>query len=403
MAAKKLTDRFISTVALPASGRLEVLDTEARGLCLRVTSRGVKTWTFLYRSRLGGPLKRLTFGDYPAWSLADARKKAMALRQQVQDGGDPIIDRRRSRDALTLQKMAESYARHVKAKLRSGAEYEAMLNRHLLPKLGDRKAADLKRADIVMVLDELGARAPVSANRLQAVTSAMFSWAVDQGLLEASPIIGLAKRSVEHAKERTLSDDEIRRFWSALDSMADAYRDALRLILLTGQRPGECAGIRAEEVDITSGLWTIPAARVKNKREQVVPLVGDALALVERLRGRQKHGTLLATPRGLELTPQNLAKAFERLPKGTLDADATPHDLRRTAATLMARLGTDRLHVAAVLNHASTTRATVTGAVYDRHTYLPEKTRALSALDREIQRILSGQVSDGNIVPLRKR
>jgi integrase len=385
----------------PGPVRTEFWDTEVSGLCVRVTPQGTKSWSFLFRSRDGGPKRRFTIGDYPAWSLKDARERALVLRQQVQSGLDPVVERRRSKDALTLQKIAESYARHVKAKLRSGAEYEAMLNRHLLPKLGDRKAADLKRADIVMVLDELGARAPVSANRLQAVTSAMFSWAVDQGLLEASPIIGLAKRSVEHAKERTLSDDEIRRFWSALDGMADAYRDALRMILLTGQRPGECAGIRAEEVDVNSGLWTIPATRVKNKREQVVPLVGDALALIERLRGRQKHGTLLATPRGLELTPQNLAKAFERLPKGTLDADATPHDLRRTAATLMARLGTDRLHVAAVLNHASTTRATVTGAVYDRHTYLPEKTRALSALDREIQRILSGKVADGNIVPLR--
>lgn len=402
MPAHRLTDRMLQSLK-PAAARREFWDSEVSGLCVRVTPQGTKSWSFLFRPRGGGPKRRFTIGDFPAWSLKDARERALVLRQQVQRGLDPVIERRRAKEALTLGKLAEAYLRQAKAELRSGDAYEAMLNCHIIPKLGDRKAADLKRADVVMVLDELGARAPISANRVQAVTSAMFSWAVDQGLLEANPIIGLAKRGVERAKDRTLSDDEIRRLWSATGTMIDAYRDTLRLMLLTGQRSGECAGIRAEEIDIESEVWTIPAERVKNKREQLVPLVGEALEIVRRLLAGKKRGALIVTARGLDLTPQNLAKAFERLPTGTLDADATPHDLRRTAATIMARLGIDRFHIAAVLNHASTTRATVTGAVYDRHTYLPEKTRALSALDREIQQILSGHVSDGNIVPLRKR
>jgi integrase len=112
---------------------------------------------------------------------------------------------------------------------------------------------------------------------------------------------------------------------------------------------------------------------------------------------------LIVTPHGKELTSQNLAKAMEALRDGVFAETVTPHDLRRTAATLLGRLDIDQMTIGRVLNHASTTKATVTGSVYDRHSYIPQKKRALEALDQEVQRILTGAVGPLNVVSLLKR
>ena len=165
-----------------------------------------------------------------------------------------------------------------------------------------------------------------------------------------NPVRGLRKRHLEVAKDRVLSDDEIVRFWTATATAAPAFRTVLRLILLTAQRPGECAGIRAEEVDLANGLWRLPAARVKNKRPHVVPLVGEARAIVKSLLDRAEgRGPLLITPRGHVPNTQDVATAFKRLRAGLFETPVTPHDLRRTAATLMGRLEVDRMTIAHVL------------------------------------------------------
>ncbi len=402
MPAQKLTDRTVKSLVATDGKRVEIMDEEASGLCLRVTPNGVRSWSFLFRPRGSPTKKRYGIGDYPAWSLKDAREEALRLRRAVQEGRDPVVDRKRAADELTLAKVLERFVAGARKRgLRSADDYDALLKRRVVPKLGGRKASDIQRADVANLLDEIAVEAPVTANRVQAVLSSAFTWAMNDGLVPANPILRLSKRTKEEAKERVLTADEIRNLWLALDEMAPAYRDTLRLILLTGQRPGECAGITAEEIDLEKALWIIPAARAKNKRLHAVPLVGEALTIVKGLAHGRKRGPLIVTPRGAELTPQNLAKAFERIPEGTLDTDATPHDLRRTAATLLAGMGIDRLHVAAVLNHASTTKATVTGAVYDQHSYLPEKRRALEALASEIERIVSGRKPADNVVELR--
>jgi integrase len=277
-----------------------------------------------------------------------------------------------------------------------------LLRRELIPALGDRRAEEVHRTDVADLLDKVAIRAPVLANRLQNTISSVFSWALSEGLVTSNPVTGLRKRTKEVAKERVLSDDEIRRFWQATEVASPAFRDTLRLILLTGQRPGECAGIRAEEVEIRAGLWTIPADRTKNKIEHTVPLVGQALAIVIQLAETRKTGRLIVTPRGKELTSQNLAKAMEALREGLFAEAVTPHDLRRTAATLMGRLEIDQMTIGRVLNHASTTKATVTGSVYDRHSYIPQKRRALEALDTELHQILMATEATLNVVKIQR-
>lgn len=380
MLAKSLTDVEVRSLRAPPDQRLEIFDAKARGLCLRVTSQK-KSWSFVFRPKGSQRLRRYTIGDYPAWTLSAAREKALALRRQIQDGGDPVLETKTRRDALTVAGLVDRFIeRYAKTKLRSWKDYKAVIDRDVIPAMGDRPAGEVTRTEIANLLDRVAARAPILANRLQNTISSVFSWALSEGLVSTNPVTGLRKRTKEVAKERVLTDEEIRRFWGATGTTSAAFRDTLRLILLTGQRPGECAGIRAEEVDLAAGCWTIPASRTKNKIEHIIPLVGQALAIVERLADGKEAGPLIVTPRGKELTSQNLAKAMEALRKGLFVETATPHDLRRTAATLLGRLDIDQMTIGRVLNHASTTKATVTGSVYDRHHYLPQKRRALEAL-----------------------
>jgi integrase len=400
MPAKLLTDVEVRAFRAPPDRRLEVFDVKARGLCLRVTSRK-KSWSFVYRPKRSKKLRRYTIGDYPAWTLSAAREKALALRREIQDGGDPVVAAKTKRDALTIAALVDRFIdRYAKANLRSWKDYKAVLHRDLVRALGERPAGEVSRAEIADLLDKVAARAPVLANRLQNTVSSVFSWALSEGLVTANPVSGLRKRTTEFAKVRVLSDDEIRIFWQATGSSSSAFRDTLRLILLTGQRPGECAGITAEEVDLKSSLWAIPASRTKNKLPHTIPLVGQALEIITGLVEGKNEGPLIVTPRGKALTAQNLAKAMEALREGLFAETVTPHDLRRTAATLMGRLEVDQMTIGRILNHASTTKATVTGSVYDKHTYVPQKRRALEALDREIQSILAEQVVPTNVTRL---
>lgn len=402
MPAKNLTDVEVRSLRAAPDQRLEIFDAKARGLCLRVTS-GKKTWSYVYRPKGSPRLRRYTIGDYPAWTLSAAREKALALRRQIQDGGDPVLHAKARRDALTVSGLVDRFIdRYAKARLRSWKDYKAILDRDVIPALGERPAGEMTRAEIAELLDKVAARAPVLANRLQNTISSVFSWALSEGLVTINPVTGLRKRHQEVAKERVLSDQEIVAFWEASAGIAPAYRDALRLILLTGQRPGECAGIQASELDLKEGVWTLPAARTKNKLEHSIPLVGEALEIARRLSREAKSDLLIVTPRGRPLTAQNLAKAMEALRKGLFIEPATAHDLRRSAATLMGRLDIDQMTIGRVLNHSSTTKATVTGSVYDRHSYLPQKKRALAALDAEINRIITRQEAPLNVVEMKR-
>jgi integrase len=144
--------------------------------------------------------------------------------------------------------------------------------------------------------------------------------------------------------------------------------------------------------------------RARDNIQHSIPLLGEALQITRRvLEERGRSGPLTVIPRGRELTSQNLAKAMEGLREGLFTEAVTPHDLRRTAATLMGRLEIDQITIGWVLNHASTTKATVTGSVYDRHSYIPQKRRALEALDGEVARAISGSASQHNIVTLPDR
>lgn len=413
---KILTPRYLDGLSVPAGGRLEVFDANTPGLALRVGER-TKTWIALVRVR--GKLRRLTLGRYPKpMSLAKAREAARAARTQAEAGIDPAAEKAAAKapeapPADTFGELVSLYlTQHAKRHKRTWKEDARILAKDF----ADWNAVpvrDLTRRMIRERLDELAARAPVQANRSLAALSTVLNFGVDREWLDANPAARLKKPTVEVSRERVLTDDEIRDLWLSLDAADRAYRtiadadrrvtvkrlddetpllrplfvDWLRLRLLTAQRGGEVLRMRREDVDLKAGVWTVPATVAKNKQAHLVPLSPAALAIVERRLTDVDDGCPWLFP-----NDRNTGPATDRAKKVKLarllpsSADVRGHDLRRTAASGMGRLGVTRETIARVLNHVD--RGPRSTSVYDRFDRLPEKRAAIVRWAEEVSRIV---------------
>jgi integrase len=242
------------------------------------------------RYKLGAKTRIGTFGDAGKIGLADARAKAFAWHAIIRDGRDPASEERRSAAAERRLPSVASFAReyidrHAKLHKKSWREDERLLRHDVLPALGDLRIDTVTRRDIVFLLDAIRDRgAAVVANRALAVTRRMFAFAVERGVIEASPFVGV-RASRETPRARTLSDDEIRLLWAATAPGAPrietSTRLALRLLLLTGARATEVCGAFWDEINTVAAEWVIPAARTKNGREHRIPLSEPAMEIVQ--------------------------------------------------------------------------------------------------------------------------
>ena len=398
----KFTDANIKHLK-PRAQRYEEWD--GNGFGVRVTPRGVKSFVWMYR--YGGRSRRLTLGSYPSMSLADVNIALGEARKLLAGGDDPgealVAGRKAEREAETVAELVDEYLKRG-APNRSHREYRRILDKDVAPNWGTRKAKDIRKRDIVNLLDRVVDRgAPIQANRTFAVVRRMFNWAVAKDIIQVSPCTGVETPSGENARDRVLSTKEIRTFWNNLDAgkMSEATRIALRLQLVTAQRKSEVVGAAIAEFDVEDEqLWTIPPERSKNSRAHQVPLSPLAVDLVRQaieLAGEVPW--LFPSPRGEKpVTPESVDHALRNNRDKLVVYDVTPHDLRRTAATRMTGdLGISRFVVSRVLNHAD---SGVT-SVYDRHSYLLEKRHALEAWGRRLEEIL-GLETDDNVASLER-
>jgi integrase len=381
----------------------DVKDDGAPGLYLRILKSGGRRWVLRYK--LGGKTRVATFGDAGKITLAEARAKASAWRAVIREGRDPAAEERRKRveerRLPTVAAFASEYIeRHAKPNKRSWREDERLLRHDVLRTIGDLRIDVVTRRDIVVMLDAIRDRgADVAANRTLAVTRRLFAFAVERGVIEASPIVGF-RASREAPRARTLSHDEVRLLWSATapgsPRIEPSTRLAIRLLLLTGARAGEACGASWAEIVAQAAQWIIPAARTKNGREHRVPLSDPAMAVVLEAAALQQGEWLL--PAGSaegHVTPSGVLHAVQRILGGAV----TTHDLRRTVATGLQRLGV-RLEVTeALLNHVSGSRAGVVG-VYQRHDWAQEKRAALDAWARRVLALAAGEPALDNVTAL---
>ena len=361
---------------------------------VRVMKSGRKTFVFMYR--IGNRRRRMKLGTYPALSLAEARQQAFAHLGAVQRGDDPAEERIRSRKAGTFEELAELYLeRHARPhkKPASIKEDTRILNTYLLPAWGRRKFQSITRSDVIRLLDEVKFKrgAPVMANRVKALASTIFNFASRKALVPetfANPCANVEQPTKEESRERVLNDDEIEALWKDLKNRAEPTASIYRLVLLTGQRPGEVKAMRWSDID-TENIWTIPATETKNKREHKVPLSSHALAVMEELRPLSGDTEFVfAAPSGGHI--RWLQKMSQRIQKN-VGFNFRPHDLRRTCATNLSKLGVDDVTIATILNHSWPLRHMT--AVYNRWDRLPEMTRALERWGARLDLILKGAPS----------
>lgn len=429
------TDREL--YALRASeARYERAVTKARGLSVLVYPNGCKSFVLRYAAE-SGARRRLPLGDYPGLSLADARLKAQALRAEIVGGRDPAAERAASRAEArmgeTLEELSQNYFKAAALGLHGGrkrplrpdtvARQKALWLRHPGPVLGARRYKDLKRADIRQYMQSLVLKAELSAASIAAigdVLRALFAFALHEDLVEANPTAGLTRPISPESRSRLFTDAALGQLLASLVDASDAAEGredpharmgptmalGLRFLLLTLTRRTEAAGARWPEIDLKARTWTIPGSRTKNRQIHVVPLSSQALAVLREARklpNASDDGFVFPSPTNPQahLDPHAVTRAVNRLCARLKLPLGSPHDFRRTGATILTgeQYRTRRFIVGKVLGHSSHEGVAVT-AVYDRNEYLLEKREALDAWGRHIEGLLQPSQDNG---PKRRR
>jgi integrase len=370
----------------PAAKRQEIRDDGAPGLYLIVQPTGTKSFAARY-SRNGRVLKT-TIGPYPAVTLADARRQALQIAAAVASGADPQRDKKAAANVpaeRTVAAVADEFLkRHTDEKngSRWAAETRRILERNILPAIGDTPVGSVGKPEIRDVLNAIADRgAPIAANRTLAVIKKLFRWALGQGYVDRDPCAGISKPGDETKRARVLLDDELARVWRAADAMSYPFGPAVCLLILTGARREEVGAMRWSEVDLAEKVWTLPAARAKNGVEHV-PLSDAALSLLRSLPRIGRAGFVFRTTGATPVSGWSRAKVSidAAVDKAANDRKPLPHwtmhDLRRTVASGLAGLGVPLPVVERILNHVSGSFGGVAG-VYQRHAFADEKRDAL--------------------------
>lgn len=395
-----LSDLQIKKLA-PKTKRYDVHD--GGGLYLRIMPTGTKSWFLRYM--MDGKAKRLTLGNYPTLSLNEARKRSANEHLNIQQGIDPALKKKQEETAKkaapTVAELVTEFWEMELSSKASGKELLRLLNKDVVPPWGEIKVAEITRRNAVLLIDGVRERGAVVANRTQAAMVRLFNFAAERGVIGHSPLTGLRKKT-EKPRQRALSAEDILLFWNAteLENKVDLYRQtklALRMVLLTGQRPGEVAGMTWAEID--GCTWSIPAERRKGRAAQSVPLCPLALNVLKEasfVSGQSEYVFTSSVKPGKAITPHSLSKGVLRhWNEFGLDTPFTPHDLRRTCRTGLAELGINDVVAERVLGHKL---AGILGT-YNVHAYDNEKFAALKKWEQHIRRIVGLDTAKENVIP----
>jgi integrase len=401
----KLTARSVEA-ARPTAERREIPDGLLRGLYFIIHPTGAKSWAVRYRHH--GQSRKHTLGSFPAIDLKTARELGAKALRAVAEGRDPgrekILARATEPDSIeaVTARFLELHCKRVNRE-RHARETERLLNRHVLPRWRGRPIASITRRDVLAALDRVvEAGAPIEANRTLAAVRKLFNWAVARDIIAVSPCMGVPPPAKETSRDRILTDDEVRALLTACDDVRPPCGALIKLLLLTGQRHGEVAGMRWSEIDVKTRTWTLPPTRTKNAQRHEVPLSAQALALIE------SQPRIVGAADYVFTTNGNSATGGMSRAKAMLDASmklAAPwrlHDLRRTVASGLARLGINLAVIERVLNHTSGSFAGIVG-VYQRHSFADEKRKALDVWGDFVSELVSDKPAPKKTIKLRGR
>jgi integrase len=375
---RNLTELFVRKVTTDTTP-INVWDEKERGLVLRIHPTGRRAFKVVY-SRRGRP-RWYHLGDV---GLADARRIAAKVKLAVAEGKDPAAERKAERGAGTFAELADRHAEEYAKKNNKSWQHtrNKLVIPHLIPRWGKIDAKSITRADVRALMSRI--EAPILANQVKAAASAIFTWAVKQEIVTVNPCIGVDGNETQD-RDRVLSDSEVPKFWAAFDSAGLIRSSALKVILLTGQRPGEVSHMRREH--IKDGWWEMPGSPDKmldwpgtkngeSHRVWLPEVVRDIIAETNDgagfvFGGRRAVGGLDAVMRTI-------------CAKLRVNEKVTPHDLRRTHGTMITRLGFGRDAMNRIQNH----REGGIGSVYDRHEYAEENKKVIEAVAEHIVQLV---------------
>lgn len=381
----------------PKLQRYEVA--EPGGLRVSVGQRCI-TFIFRYKSPTSGKHRKLTLGNYPGISLKQARKMVATAKEMILEKVDPadivLQDRRDAAESPTVEAMVTEFLEQLANRIKSHTAVRRYLEKELVPVLGPWKIRSVKRHQVVCMIDQITNRAPITARHTLVYTRQVFAHALDRGHLDFNVCADIKPPAKAKDRQRVLTESEIKKFWFGICDLntSQEAKDILHLCLLTAQRSGEIRQIRWDDLD--GDWWTIPPEISKNKLAHRVYLSPMAQEIISRRRitaGESPYifpGRDPGKPLARNSPDQGLRRGKDEFPV----SDFTVHDLRRSAASHMTAMGIPRLVVSMVLNHA---QRGVT-AVYDRHSYDPEKKAAMMKWEWKVAVIL-GLRKDDDLSP----
>jgi integrase len=408
MSAKRITKSAIDAVAPDDRDRF-IWDGRLSGFGVKVTRGGAKV--FIYQYRMGGrgaKVRRFTIGKYGKFTVEQARKKAEMLALDVANGVDPQQEKIASR-VKAVDLAFDAYVTLFTEKcleLEWQATYKyasSLLTHYAVPILRSKPLPEITRRDVRQVIDQIVDKTATSSN-LFSVLRRMFSWAVDREDLKLSPIEGMRPPPKPASRDRVLSDEELVLVWRGADTLGYPFGAMVQLLILTGARREEVAAMDWYELGRDVRAWALPAARAKNSQRSENVLSEPAIGILDNIAARlqlkdawPRAGFVFSTTgttsiSGYSRAKRRLDRKIAEIANAEGKRQPEPwrlHDLRRTLATGLQRLGV-RLEVTeAVLNHVSGSRSGIVG-VYQRHNWKDEKRVALEAWARHVGSVLSG-------------
>lgn len=373
----RFTKDVVAALPLPESGARVVLDeprNAIKGFGVRLTAGGARTWVLRYTVKGMAKDRTLVLGSFPLLKVEEARKKAAAARQMVEDGGDPVAEAQGAlavrREHAASPSFADAVAlfrekRFPKLRLSTQRAYDRVLRGDILPAIGKMKLADIRRRDVQAVFDEVSERSLPSANKALACLSSVMTLAAEKGMLDADlvdkKVLHVAKGIRRHSlsgRERYLTPDELERLKTALAEAQERNPDAadiVWLMLLTGSRKSEVLGMEWSDLRLDEGLWIKPAARVKQGKRHELTLSGPVLDILRRRRAALPPTAVHVFPAATSKTGHrvDVDKFWQPIRDRAGLKDFRPHDLRHSAASLLISNGASLAVVGSVLGHST--------------------------------------------------
>jgi integrase len=367
------------------SGRADHFDSSYPGLALRVSDTGRKAWTYFYRLKNGKVIqRRMTLGMYPAMSVEQAHKAWREARDLVQVGRDPMAAAESALPPMSFAAVFEEWLKRDQAGNRSARRIETRMRALVLPSWQGRLITEIDRRACLAVIDDVAdSGRVVLARRVFSHLHRLFVWCVGRGIIEVNPLQHAEKPGSETPRERVLTDHEIVKLWHASAKLKPYYRDALRLLLLTGARKQEISELRWDE--IKDGAIHLEGERTKTGKAHLIPLSSAARRIIGQIERNGDH--VFRTDNGGPIT--NWSGAKLTLDKLSGVNGWIIHDVRRTVATGLQKAGVPLPVTEAVLGHTSGSRSGIVG-IYQRHDYAKEKAAALEAWGAHVMALVEG-------------